>query len=197
MQKKPFKPTVKPKPGGIRPRPNRGRREALHRINKFITAEEVRVVGDGIESAVLKLGQALKLAEEMELDLIEISPSAEPPVCRIADYNKFLYEQKKKQKELKANAVVNEVKEIRFGPNTDEHDVDFKLKHATKFLSEGAKVRAYVFFKGRTIVYKERGEELLMRFANKLIEEGVAKLESSPKQEGKKMIILLSPTKKK
>lgn len=196
MQKKPFKPTVKPKPG-IRPRPNRGRREALHRINKFITAEEVRVVGDGIESAVMRLGQALKLAEEMELDLIEISPSAEPPVCRIADYNKFLYEQKKKQKELKANAVVNEVKEIRFGPNTDEHDVDFKLKHATKFLSEGAKVRAYVFFKGRTIVYKERGEELLMRFANKLIEEGVAKLEASPKQEGKKMIILLSPTKKK
>jgi translation initiation factor IF-3 len=117
--------------------------------------------------------------------------------CKIVDYNKFLYEQKKKQKELKANAVVNEVKEIRFGPNTDEHDVDFKLKHATKFLSEGAKVRAYVFFKGRTIVYKERGEELLMRFANKLIEEGIAKLESTPKQEGKKMIILLGPAKKK
>ena len=129
--------------------------------------------------------------------MIEISPNAEPPVCKIADYNKFLYEQKKKQKELKANAVVNEVKEIRFGPNTDEHDVDFKLKHASKFLNEGAKVRAYVFFKGRTIIYKERGEELLMRFANKLIEEGVAKLESTPKQEGKKMIILLGPTKKK
>ena len=139
----------------------------------------------------------MKLAEQVGLDLIEISPNAEPPVCRIADYNKFLYEQKKKQKELKANAVVNEVKEIRFGPNTDEHDVDFKLKHASKFLNEGAKVRAYVFFKGRTIIYKERGEELLMRFANKLIEEGVAKLESTPKQEGKKMIILLGPTKKK
>jgi len=193
--KKPFKPTVKPKPNG--PRPNRGRREALHKINKFITAEEVRVVADGIEPKVMRIQDALKLAEEMELDLVEISPNAEPPVCKIVDYNKFLYEQKKKQKEIKANAVVNEVKEIRFGPNTDEHDVDFKLKHATKFLSEGAKVRAYVFFKGRTIVYKERGEELLMRFANKLIEDGIAKLESTPKQEGKKMIILLGPAKKK
>jgi translation initiation factor IF-3 len=194
--KKPFKPAVKPKkPSG--PRPNRGRREALHRINKFITAPEIRVVGDGIEPGVHTLASALKLAEAAGLDLVEISPNAEPPVCKIVDYNKFLYEQKKKQKELKANAVVNEVKEIRFGPNTDEHDVDFKLKHATKFLSEGAKVRAYVFFKGRTIVYKERGEELLMRFANKLIEDGIAKLESSPKQEGKKMIILLGPTKKK
>lgn len=195
MIKKPFKPTVKPKPNG--PRPNRGRREALHKINKFITAEEVRVVADGIEPKVMRIQDALKLAEEMELDLVEISPNAEPPVCKIVDYNKFLYEQKKKQKEIKANAVVNEVKEIRFGPNTDEHDVDFKLKHATKFLSEGAKVRAYVFFKGRTIVYKERGEELLMRFANKLIEDGIAKLESTPKQEGKKMIILLGPAKKK
>ena len=183
------------KPNG--PRPNRGRREALHRINGFITAPEVRVVGEDVESAIMKLSAAMALAQRMELDLIEISPNAEPPVCRIADYNKFLYEQKKKQKELKANAAVNEVKEIRFGPNTDEHDVDFKLKHATKFLGEGAKVRAYVFFKGRTIVYKERGEELLMRFANKLIEEGVAKLEAPPKQEGKKMIILLSPTNKK
>ncbi|MBL7837244.1 MAG: translation initiation factor IF-3, partial [Bacteroidetes bacterium] len=130
--KKPFKPTVKPKPNG--PRPNRGRREALHKINKFITAEEVRVVADGIEPKVMRIQDALKLAEEMELDLVEISPNAEPPVCKIVDYNKFLYEQKKKQKEIKANAVVNEVKEIRFGPNTDEHDVDFKLKHATKFL---------------------------------------------------------------
>jgi translation initiation factor IF-3 len=193
--KKPFKPTVKPKPNG--PRPNRGRREALHKINKFITAEEVRVIADGMESKVMRINDALKLAQEMELDLVEISPNAEPPVCKVVDYNKFLYEQKKKQKEIKANAVVNEVKEIRFGPNTDEHDVDFKLKHATKFLSEGAKVRAYVFFKGRTIVYKERGEELLMRFANKLIEDGIAKLESTPKQEGKKMIILLGPVKKK
>lgn len=195
MIKKPFKPTVKPKPNG--PRPNRGRKEALHKINKFITALEVRVVGEGIEPGIYPISVAIKMADEKELDLVEISPNAEPPVCKIVDYNKFLYEQKKKQKELKANAVVNEVKEIRFGPNTDEHDVDFKLKHASKFLSEGAKVRAYVFFKGRTIVYKERGEELLMRFANKLIEEGLAKLESTPKQEGKKMIIILGPTKKK
>lgn len=195
MIKKPFKPTVKPKPSG--PRPVRGRREALHKINRYISADTVRVVGDGVEPAVYSIDKALKIAEEMGLDLVEISPNAEPPVCKIVDYNKFLYEQKKKQKELKANAVVNEVKEIRFGPNTDEHDVDFKLKHATKFLNEGAKVRAYVFFKGRTIVYKERGEELLMRFANKLIEDGIAKLESTPKQEGKKMIILLGPAKKK
>jgi translation initiation factor IF-3 len=193
--KKPFKPPVKKKPNA--PRPNRGRREALHKINKHISAPEVRVIGDNIESAIMSLASAQKLAEQIGLDLVEISPSAEPPVCKIVDYNKFLYEQKKKQKELKANAVVNEVKEIRFGPNTDEHDVDFKLKHATKFLNEGAKVRAYVFFKGRTIIYKERGEELLMRFANKLIEDGIAKLESSPKQEGKKMIILLGPTNKK
>ena len=193
MQKKPYvapKPFVK-KPNA--PRPNRGRREALHKINAFITAPMVRVVGDGIESKVYSLAEAIKLSDEMVLDLVEISPNADPPVCKIVDYNKFLYEQKKKQKELKATAVVNEVKEIRFGPNTDEHDVDFKLKHATKFLGEGAKVRAYVFFKGRTIIYKERGYELLMRFANKLVEEGIAKLESPPKQEGKKMIILLGP----
>jgi translation initiation factor IF-3 len=193
--KKPFKPPVKKKPNA--PRPNRGRREALHKINRFITAQEVRVIGDGVESSIMSLAEARKLAEQIGLDLVEISPNAEPPVCKIVDYNKFLYEQKKKQKELKANAVVSEIKEIRFGPNTDEHDVDFKLKHATKFLNEGAKVRAYVFFKGRTIIYKERGEELLMRFANKLIEDGIAKLESTPKQEGKKMIILLGPTKKK
>lgn len=195
MIKKPFKPPVKKKPNA--PRPNRGRREALHKINKFITAQEVRVIGDNIESAIMPLSAAIKLADQIGLDLVEISPQAEPPVCKIVDYNKFLFEQKKKQKELKANAVVSEVKEIRFGPNTDEHDVDFKLKHATKFLNEGAKVRAYVFFKGRTIIYKERGEELLMRFANKLIEDGIAKLESTPKQEGKKMIILLGPAKKK
>ncbi|NQV75774.1 MAG: translation initiation factor IF-3 [Bacteroidetes bacterium] len=165
-------------------------------MNKFILAQEVRVVGDGIESRVYTLQEALKLAEEMELDLVEISPNADPPVCKVVDYNKYLYEQKKKMKELKATAVVSDVKEIRFGPNTDEHDVDFKLKHATKFLGEGAKVRAYVFFKGRTIIYKERGYELLMRFANKLVEDGIAKLESPPKQEGKKMIILLGPIKK-
>lgn len=195
MQKKPYSPKpIRPKTN--KPRVNRGRREALHKINNFIQAPEVRVVGDGIESGVYSLSAALKIAQEMELDLVEISPNAEPPVCKVVDYNKYLYEQKKKMKELKATAIVNEVKEIRFGPNTDEHDVDFKIKHATKFLGEGAKVRAYVFFKGRTIIYKERGYDLLMKFANKLVEDGIAKLESPPKQEGKKMIILLGPVKK-
>ncbi len=195
MQKKPYSP--KPtRPKTNKPRVNRGRREALHKINGFITAQEVRVVGEGIESGVYSISEARKIAQAMELDLVEISPNAEPPVCKVVDYNKFLYEQKKKMKELKATAIVNEVKEIRFGPNTDEHDVDFKIKHATKFLGEGAKVRAYVFFKGRTIIYKERGYDLLMRFANKLVEDGIAKLESPPKQEGKKMIILLGPVKK-
>lgn len=195
MQKKPYIPPKKKTPNG--PRPNRGRREALHKINGFITADTVRVVGDNIEAQILPLNKAMELAEQMELDLVEISPNAEPPVCKIVDYNKFLYEQKKKMKELKATAIINEVKEIRFGPNTDDHDVDFKLKHATKFLNEGAKVRAFVFFKGRSIIYKERGYELLMGFANKLVEENIAKLESEPKLEGKKMIIMLAPAKKK
>lgn len=195
MQKKPYIPPKKKTPNG--PRPNRGRREALHKINGFITASTVRVVGDNIEAQILPLDKAMELAEKMELDLVEISPNAEPPVCKIVDYNKFLYEQKKKMKELKATAIINEVKEIRFGPNTDDHDVDFKLKHATKFLNEGAKVRAFVFFKGRSIIYKERGYELLMGFANKLVEDNIAKLESEPKLEGKKMIIMLAPAKKK
>ena len=195
MQKKPYSPKpVRPKTN--KPRVNRGRREALHKINGFITAQEVRVVGEGIESGVYSISEARKIAESMELDLVEISPNAEPPVCKVVDYNKYLYEQKKKMKELKATAIVNEVKEIRFGPNTDDHDVDFKIKHATKFLGEGAKVRDYVFFKGRTIIYKERGYDLLMKFANKLVDDGIAKLESPPKQEGKKMIILLGPVKK-
>lgn len=187
----------KKKPNNNTNRPRRGRREPLHKINQFINAPLVRVVGENVEPTVLPISEALELARRLELDLVEISPNIDPPVCKIVDYNKFLYEQKKKMKEQKTNAVNNEIKEIRFGPNTDEHDVDFKLKHATKFLGEGAKVRAYVFFKGRTIVFKERGEELLMRFANKLIDDGVAKLESPPKQEGKKMIILLVPNKKK
>lgn len=185
------------KPSNPGNRPKRGRREPLHKINQFIAAQTVRVVGDNVTAQVLSIDAALKLAAELELDLVEISPNIDPPVCKIVDYNRFLYEQKKKLKEQKATSVSTEVKEIRFGPNTDEHDVDFKLKHAVKFLAEGSKVRAYVFFKGRTIVFKERGEELLMRFANKLIEDGVAKLDSPPKQEGKKMIILLVPVKKK
>lgn len=133
------------------------------------------------------------MAEEKELDLVEISPTANPPVCRIMDYKKFLYEQKKKQKEIKSNAAKVVVKEIRFGPNTDDHDFNFKLKHAQGFLDEGSKVRAHVFFRGRSIVYKEKGELLLLKFANAL--EDVGKVEMMPKLEGKKMFILLTPKK--
>jgi len=135
------------------------------------------------------------LADDLELDLVEISPNAAPPVCRIIDYQKFLYSQKKKQKELKAKATKVTVKEIRFGPNTDDHDYNFKLKHAEKFLQEGAKVKAYVFFKGRSILYNEQGEILLLRFANEL--EEVGKVEQLPKLEGKRMSIFISPKKKK
>ena len=138
--------------------------------------------------------EAIKLADEMELDLVEISPKAVPPVCRIVDYKKFLYEQKKKQKELKSKQSKIVIKEIRFGPNTDDHDFDFKLKHAHKFLEEGAKVKAYVFFKGRTIVFKERGEILLLRFAQELEEVGL--VEQMPKLEGKRMIMMINPKKK-
>jgi translation initiation factor IF-3 len=173
---------------------NRSRRkEDPHKINERIDAKEVRLVGDNIEMGLYPTDKAISMAYELGLDLIEISPNAVPPVCKVADYKKFLYEQKKKQKELKANAIKQEVKEIRFGPNTDEHDVNFKLKHAISFLDEGNKVRAYVFFKGRTIVFIERGIELLMGFANKLIEDGHAKLEMEPKREGKKVVILLAP----
>ncbi len=155
----------------------------------------VRVVGDDIETAILSIQDALKLADQMELDLVEISPNADPPVCKIVDYQKFLYQQKKKQKEIKAKAAKVVVKEIRFGPNTDDHDYNFKLKHAMKFLEEGAKVRAYVFFKGRSILFKEQGEVLLLRFANDL--EDYGKVEQLPRLEGKRMIISFSPKKKK
>jgi len=155
----------------------------------------VRVVGDEIEAEVMSIQDALKLADKMELDLVEISPNADPPVCKIADYQKFLYQQKKKQKEIKAKAAKIVVKEIRFGPNTDEHDYNFKLKHAVRFLEEGAKVRAYVFFKGRSILFKEQGEVLLLRFANDLEEYG--KVEQLPRLEGKRMIISFSSKKKK
>ena len=142
----------------------------------------------------MSLQEALKLADEQELDLVEISPNADPPVCKVIDYNKFLYQQKKKQKELKSKQSKIIVKEIRFGPQTDEHDYNFKLKHAQKFLQEGAKVKAYVFFKGRSILFKEQGEILLLRFAQDLEDEG--KVEQLPKLEGKRMIIMLSPKKK-
>ena len=144
---------------------------------------------------VYKTGKAVEMAYELGLDLVNISPNANPPVCRVVDYNKFLYEQKKKQKELKANSKKQELKEIRFGPNTDDHDIAFKTKHAKSFLEEGNKVRAYVFFRGRSIMYMDRGRELIMNFANGLIEEGIAKLDQPPKREGKKLVIILSPKK--
>lgn len=173
------------------------KKEALHKINELITAPMVRVVGEHLPVDVYPTAKALEAAYELGFDLVEISPNADPPVCKIVDYKKFLYEQKKKQKEIKANTVKQLVKEIRFGPNTDDHDVDFKLKHARSFLGEGNKVRAYVFFRGRTIIYKQRGVDLLMRFANALLEDGVAKLEMEPKEEGKKVAILLAPKGKK
>lgn len=155
----------------------------------------MRVVGETVEQGVYPFEEALRLAQDQGLDLIEISASAVPPVCRIADYKKFLYDLKKKQKEIKAKQTVAEVKEVRFGPNTDEHDVNFKLAHSKKFLQEGHKVKAFVFFKGRTIVFKERGEILLLKFAQDLEEYGV--VESMPKLEGKRMIMYLVPKKKK
>jgi len=149
-------------------------------------------VGENITNpGIFTITEALKLAEELELDLVEISPNADPPVCKIIDYQKFLYQQKKKLKEIKSKTTKITVKEIRFGPNTDEHDYNFKLKHAKKFIEEGAKVKAYVFFKGRTILYKEKGEILLLRFAQDLEED--AKVEQLPKLEGKRMIMLISP----
>lgn len=152
----------------------------------------MRLVGDNIpEPNVYSTNAALKMADDMDLDLVEISPNATPPVCKIIDYQKFLYQQKKKQKEIKANASKVVLKEIRFGPNTDEHDYNFKLKHAENFLKEGSKVKAYVFFKGRQIVFKEQGEILLLKFAQEL--EEIAKVDSMPKLEGKRMIIMLSP----
>jgi len=169
------------------------RQEDPHKINNRITASEVRLVGEGVQG-VYPIREAIRLAEEQELDLVEISPTAEPPVCKILDYKKFLYEQKKKQKEIKAKATKVTVKEIRFGPNTDDHDFNFKLKHAREFLMEGSKVRAFVFFRGRAIVYKDKGEILLLKFANEL--EDVGKVEMLPKLEGKKMFIILTPSKK-
>lgn len=152
----------------------------------------MRLVGDNIENpGVVPLSAALKLADEMELDLVEISPNADPPVCKIVDYQKFLYQQKKKQKEIKAKTVKVVIKEIRFGPNTDEHDFNFKLNHAKKFLSDGAKIKAFVFFKGRTILFKEKGEILLLRLAQEL--EDYGKVEQMPKLEGKRMTMFIAP----
>jgi len=162
-----------------------------HKINKYIDVDAVRLVGDNVENGIFSTAEALKMADDLELDLVEISPAANPPVCKILEYKKFLYEQKKKQKEMKSNQLKTVVKEIRFGPNTDEHDVEFKRKHAEKFLQEGNKVKAYVFFRGRSIIYAERGELLLLQFADTLKDE--AKVEQMPKLEGKKMIMMLAP----
>jgi translation initiation factor IF-3 len=167
-----------------------------HKINEYIDVTHVRLVGDNVENNIYDTQTALKMAYDLGLDLVEISPNADPPVCKITDYKKFLYEQKKKQKEIKSNTVKSVIKEIRFGPNTDDHDVNFKLKHAQSFLSDGHKVRAFVFFKGRSIVHKDRGYELLMKFANSLVEDEYAKIELPPKSEGKKLIIVLAPTGK-
>lgn len=162
-----------------------------HRINEFIKAANVRLVGENIEPNVYPIREALNLAKAQNLDLVEISPNADPPVCKVTDYSKFKYEQKKKQKELKAKQHKVVVKEIRFGPNTDEHDYEFKLKHAFEFLKDGFKVKAYVHFVGRTIVYKERGEIMLLKFAQAL--EELAKVEEMPRLEGKRMFLMLTP----
>lgn len=174
-------------------RNNRDRNKPQHRINEQIRSREVRIVGDDIESEVMSTREAIQLARDKGVDLVEISPNAEPPVCRLINYSKFLYQQKKRQKEMKAKQVKIEVKEIRFGPQTDEHDYNFKLKHAKEFLSEGDKVKAYVFFRGRSILFKEQGEVLLLRFANDLEEYG--KVEQMPVLEGKRMILFLAPKK--
>lgn len=172
------------------------KKEDKHRINHNIRGvREVRVVGDNVENKVYTIEQALKLADDMELDLVEISPNAEPPVCKIVDYQKFLYQLKKREKEIKAKQVKIEVKEIRFGPQTDDHDYNFKLRHAEEFIKDGNKVRAYVFFRGRSILFKEQGEILLLRLANDLAE--IAKVDSMPVMDRKKMIIMLSPKSKK
>jgi len=165
-----------------------------HKINGKITSQEIRLVVDEGEPRVMKTSDALRLAEEQELDLVEISPNAVPPVCKIMDYRKFLYNQKRKQKELKAKQSKVVLKEIRFGPNTDDHDFEFKLSHAKKFLQEGSKLKAYVFFRGRTIVFKERGEILLLKFIQELADLGTP--EQLPKLEGKRMIVMINPKKK-
>ena len=164
-----------------------------YRTNEAIRVKEVRLVGDNVEQGVYPIQQALRIAADQELDLVEISPNVNPPVCRVVDYSKFIFQLKKKQKEQKAKSVKVVVKEIRFGPQTDDHDYNFKLKHAKGFLSEGAKVKAYVFFRGRSILFKDQGEVLLLRFANDL--EDYGRVESMPVLEGKRMTIMLAPKK--
>lgn len=187
-----------PKPpfqrGNFNPR-FRKEQQQEHRTNQMIRVPEVRLVGDNIEPGVYATAEALKMAQDQDLDLVEISPTAVPPVCKIIDYNKFLYDKKKKEKELKAKSKTSEVKEVRFTPNTDDHDFDFKLKHAEKFLQDGNKVKAHVQFKGRAIMFKERGELLLLKLADALKEVGV--LEGLPKMEGKRMQVMFAPKSQK
>jgi len=175
-------------------KPFNKREEDQHRINDRITAREIRLVLDGQEPMVISTSEAIKTADEQGVDLVEISPKAVPPVCKLMDYRKFLYNQKKREKELKAKQSKVEIKEIRFGPNTDEHDFQFKLTHAKKFLEQGNKLKAYVFFRGRTIVFKDRGEILLLKFVTELEDFGT--VEQLPKLEGKRMIIMINPKKK-
>jgi len=185
------------------PRPPRGNfnprfrkeQQQEHRTNNMIRVPNVRLVGENVTVGVYPTADAQKMAQDQALDLVEISPNADPPVCKIIDYNKFLYEKKRKEKEMKAKSKASEVKEIRFTPNTDDHDFDFKAKHAEKFLKDGDKVKAYVQFKGRAIQFRERGELLLLKFAERLNEVGV--LEGMPKMEGKRMLAIWAPKSQK
>lgn len=171
------------------------RRREPYRINELITNPEIRLVGNNVEQGVYKIEDAIKMAQEQDLDLVEISPKVEPPVCKIIDYRRFLFEKKKKEKEIKAKSARTQLKEIRFTPNTDQHDFNFKFKHAEKFLKEGNKVKAYVQFRGRNIVYKERGELMLLKFAEQLGELGA--LEALPKLEGRRMFVIIAPKSEK
>jgi translation initiation factor IF-3 len=171
------------------------RKEAEHRINHFIRVPQVRLVGDNVTMGVYATQDALKIAQQLELDLVEISPQADPPVCKVVDYNKFLYDKKRKEKEMKAKSKSAELKEIRFTPGTDDHDFDFKARHAEKFLQDGNKVKAYVQFKGRAIMFKERGELVLLKFAERLAEVGQP--EGLPKLEGKRMLMVIAPKTQK
>lgn len=190
----PKKTIIKAGPGGFRGR-NFVRKEPEHRINYYIRVPQVRLVGDNVEVGVYPTSEAIKMAQQMELDLVEISPQADPPVCKIVDYNKFLYDKKKKEKEMKAKSKSAELKEIRFTPGTDDHDFDFKARHAENFLKEGNKVKAYVQFKGRAIMFKERGELVLLKFAERLAEFG--QVEGLPKLEGKRMLMVIAPKSSK
>lgn len=194
----PYRPKPSFKPGARRPDPHTAQKKDENElnINEEISAAQVRLVGDNIpEPGIYPISKALKLADELELDLVEISAKVDPPVCKILDYQKYLYQQKKKAKEMKSNAAKVVIKEIRFGPNTDEHDFQFKLKHAQEFLKEGSKVKATIFFRGRSIMFKDQGEKQLLRFAVELEEMGRA--ESLPVLEGKRMTMMIAPAKKK